>query len=364
MAFDDGELTSAGKNLTYVDGLLMPENVPLVERVEMIISGAAKVRYGRATLDLSITGATADALESMALNSEVQPVGWPEGSPLSAEAFIAQGRLFTPSEVLEGAELCVLGSETATDLFGGDNPIGQTIWVNRQRCTVIGVLKELESTNVEQRYTSNPNKTFFMPISTVIEQLYEDEPSIGITAHVSDESKMDEAKAQITAYLRQRHEIEQGPDGKYADDFNLTTRKDILGAQQESARSFSLLLAAMAVVSLVVGGIGIMNVMLVSVTERTREIGVRMAMGARSSDIVSQFLLEAVLISVVGGLLGVALGILTIPVAAQLNQGMALLAPGSIPLALGVALFTGILFGLYPALRAAQLDPIEALRYE
>ena len=156
-----------------------------------------------------------------------------------------------------------------------------------------------------------------MPISTVIEQLYDEEPSISITAHISDESKMDEAKAQISTYLRERHEIDKGLDEKYADDFDLMTRNDILGAQQESARSFSLLLAAMAVVSLLVGGIGIMNVMLVSVTERTREIGIRMAMGARSSDIVAQFLLEAVLISVGGGLLGVALGILTIPAAAN-----------------------------------------------
>jgi putative ABC transport system permease protein len=203
-----------------------------------------------------------------------------------------------------------------------------------------------------------------MPISTAIKQLYEEEPSITITAHVTDEQKMSEAKDQITTYLRQRHDIEQGSDGKYADDFALTTRNDILGAQQDTARSFSLLLAAMAAVSLVVGGIGIMNVMLVSVTERTREIGVRLAMGAHSSDIVTQFLLEAILISVAGGLLGVTLGILSIPVAASLNQGMALLAPGSIPLALGVALMIGVVFGIYPALRAAQLDPIEALRYE
>ena len=131
-----------------------------------------------------------------------------------------------------------------------------------------------------------------------------------------------------------------------------------------SAQTFSLLLAAMATVSLLVGGIGIMNVMLVSVTERTREIGVRMAIGAAPADIVAQFLLESILISAGGGLLGVVTGVLFIPLAAMLNQGMALLEPASIPLAFGVALLTGILFGLYPALRAARLDPIESLRYE
>jgi putative ABC transport system permease protein len=137
-----------------------------------------------------------------------------------------------------------------------------------------------------------------------------------------------------------------------------------LGAQQEAARTFSLLLTALATVSLIVGGIGIMNVMLVSVTERTREIGVRMAVGARRQDVVMQFLLEAVLLSVVGGFLGIAVGVLAIPLAATLNKGMVVLDPRSIPLSLGVALATGLVFGLYPAVRASRLDPIEALRYE
>ncbi len=364
MAFDDGEMATAGKTLTYEDGLRMTEGAPLVSDVDMTVNGSGKLRYGRATLDMGIMGVTTGAIEDLAASGQVQPVGWAEGDAPTVEAFLALGRFFTSAEVLDAAEVCVLGSKTALDLFGGDNPLGETVWVNRERCLVIGVLTELESTDESQRYASNPNETFLMPISTAIRQLYEDEPSVFITAHVSDESRMDEAKAQITAYLRERHEIEHNADGLYLDDFNLTTRKDILGAQQEAAQTFSWLLAAMAAVSLGVGGIGIMNVMLVSVTERTREIGVRMAIGARPADIVAQFLLEAVAISAAGGLFGVAAGVLTIPLAAMLNQGNALLAPSSIPLALGVALGTGILFGLYPALRAARLDPIEALRYE
>lgn len=364
MAIDDDELVTAGKELTYEDGLLMPEQVELVDWVDMSINAQGKARFGRATLDTPVLGVTPSALESFVSAGELQPVNRRDGEALTLMSYLGEGRFFTLAEVLDSSPVCVLGSQTVTDLFGGDDPLGQTIWVNRKRCEVIGVLTELEATDESQRYRENPNLTLLMPISTVIEMFYEDEPSVMITAFVNDESRMDEAKDQIKAYLRARHEIQPDANGEYEDDFNLTTRKDILGAQQEAANTFSLLLAAMAVVSLIVGGIGIMNVMLVSVTERTREVGVRLAVGARARDIVLQFLLEAMLISIGGGVLGVALGILSIPLAASLNSGMALLEPGSIPLALVVALIIGILFGIYPALRAARLDPIEALRYE
>jgi putative ABC transport system permease protein len=342
----------------------MPEEVELVDRVDMSISADAKARFGRATLGIRISGVTASSVESVISAGEVQPVNRQDGEALTIDDYLADGRFFTPLEVLEQGPVCVLGSQTAADLFGGDDPLGQTIWVNRNRCEVIGVLSELEFVDESRRYQSNPNESLFMPISTVIQMFYEEEPSVMITAFVSNESRMDEAKDQIKSYLRERHDIQPDANGEYVDDFNLTTRKDILGAQQEAANTFSLLLAAMAIVSLIVGGIGIMNVMLVSVTERTREVGVRLAVGARSRDIVLQFLLEAMLISIGGGVLGVAVGILSIPLAASLNSGMALLEPDSIPLALIVSVVVGILFGIYPALRAARLDPIEALRYE
>lgn len=363
---DDGEFRSVGENLSYKDGLNMASSVALVKRVSMGFGGNAKVRHGRIVLDMQYNASTADALEDVASGGSLQPLGHTkeEETPLTAADFIQEGRFFSPAEVLDGAEVCVIGSQTAEDLFEGDNALGESIHINRTRCLVIGVLAELETVDPDNRYRNKPNDALYMPIGTAIHNFYEEEPSVNITAYVNDESKMEQAKAQIATYLRQRHNIEKDEEGNYQDDFSLTSRKDILGAQKKAANTFALLLAAMAVVSLVVGGIGIMNVMLVSVTERTREIGTRMAVGAQRGDIVRQFLFEAVLLSAGGGVLGIAVGILTIPLAAALNQGMAVLSPASIPLAFGVALGTGVVFGLYPALRAARLSPIEALRYE
>ncbi len=361
---EGGQSRPAGKLLTYEDGLTLADAAPLIDRVEMTVRGTGKVRHGQTTLGLPFTGVDAGALTGKIAGGKVQPVGWPAGDLLTDEAFLASGRFFTHSEVAAGAQVCVLGYKTADDLFLGDDPIGQTVWINRKPCEVIGVIAELETVDMQERTWSKPNEAFYLPVSTAVQHLFENEPWVEITAHVTDEARMEEAKAQIAAHLRMRHGIEQGIDGKWLDDFRMTTKKDILGVQQDAARTFAVLLTALAVVSLVVGGFGIMNVMLVSVTERTREIGVRMAVGARQQDVVLQFLLEAALLSLAGGMLGILAGILTIPLAASLNAGLALLDPASIPVALLVALATGIIFGLYPALRAARLDPIEALRYE
>lgn len=363
-SFENGKMTSVGKTLTYEDGLYLRSKIDDIERVDLSVSGSGRVRFGRNTLDMSFAGVTADWLRSMLATGEVQPAGWPENTPLPPESYLSEGRFFTPAEVREGADVCVLGYDTALDLFEGDSPLDETVWINRHRCLVIGVMANLESIDAQQRYQVDYNDAFYLPISTAIRELFEDAPSVGVRAYVKDPQRIQQTKAEIASLLRERHAIEKDAQGKYEDDFEMTTRSDILGAQEEAARTFSLLLAAMATVSLAVGGIGIMNVMLASVTERTREIGIRLAVGAQQADIVGQFLLEAVLISAGGGLLGIVVGIFTIPVAAQLNQGMALLAPDSIPLSFAVALLTGMVFGIYPALRASSLSPIEALRYE
>ncbi len=360
----EGQFISAGMILSYLDGLNLPGAVSQVDWIDITVIGPGRLRYSRNTLNLTYEGVTADGLRAMAAAGDVQPVNWPKHRVLQPLDFIAEGRFFTPAEVLGGAEICVLGWQTAQDLFEGDDPLNETVWINRRPCTVIGVLVRLEPTNPAERYSNRVNGRFFMPVSFAVKNMFENEPSVTIEAHVKDSHQMDQTRGQIAGYLRSRHQVEKDEGGNYQDDFDLTTREDVLGAQMAAARTFALLLTAMAVVSLLVGGIGIMNVMLVSVSERTREIGVRLSVGARKQDIVSQFLLEATLISAVGGICGLVVGILVIPLAAQLNRGIALLAAGSIPLAFGVAVLVGLGFGLYPAIRAANLDPIEALRYE
>jgi putative ABC transport system permease protein len=361
---EEGQLVPVGRTLSYLDGLNLASAVSQVDWVNISVIGPGRVRYARNTLTLLYQGLTADGLRAMAASGGVQPQDWPARQALQPADLIGEGRFFSPAEVLAGAEICVLGWQTALDLFEGDDPLNETVWINRRPCTVIGVLVRLEATNPAERYTSQVNDGFYLPVSFVVRNLFEQEPSVLIEAHVKDPHQIDRTRAQIAAYLRSRHQIEQDEQGKFQDDFDLTTRDDVLGAQLEAARTFSLLLAAMAVVSLLVGGIGIMNVMLVSVTERTREIGVRLAVGAQEQDIALQFLLEAALISAAGGVVGILGGILVIPLAARLNQGIALLDLDSIPLAFGVAVLTGLGFGLYPAVRASRLDPIEALRYE
>jgi len=362
--FEDNEYQYVGEILSYEDGLYLANEVELVERVEMNVGGSGKIRYGSNVLDLGIAGVTAEILEVLMFNDDVQPAGWSEDTTLTSNAFLAAGRFFTPAEVLAEADVCVLGSETALDLFEGDNAIGETVWVNRQRCLVIGIITELEATNPDEKYSISPNEAFYMPVSTAINLLFDEQPSVFMVARISDQNRMEETKTQIADYLRARHNVERDSEGNYVDDFDFTTLQDVIGAEQESAQTFSLLLAGMATVALIVGGIGIMNVMLVSVTERTREIGVRLAVGARELDVIAQFLLESIILSAVGGVLGIAVGIITIPLAPSFDEVTAVLDPGSVPLAFGIALLVGVVFGLYPAARAARLTPVEALRYE
>jgi putative ABC transport system permease protein len=362
---EDGERVPAGKILSYEDGLLMPESSQLIDHVEMMVYAIGRARHGKVVLsNVTIKGTMGTYLLSMSTKKHLQPAGWEDDDDLEADSYLMAGRFFTPAEILMKAEVCVLAYQTAEDLFEGSDPVGEIIRVNRKSFEVIGVLNELESLDSSQSNLSQFNEGIFLPVSTTIEGLLDEEPSVTIIAHVTNEGQMDQAKAEVVSFLRARHEIEQNLDGYYEDDFQITTKNELIGAQQEAARTFSFLLMALACVSLLVGGIGIMNVMLVSVTERMQEIGVRRAVGARRQDIALQFLVEALILSSVSGFLGLALGIMLVPISASLHQGIALLDLSSLPLSFGVALLTGVVFGLYPAVHASRMDPIMALRYE
>ncbi len=273
---------------------------------------------------------------------------------------ISRGRFFHEADVDAGAKVIVLGQTIVDNLFGAfSDPIGQIVRVNRVPFEVIGVA----ASKGQSAFGTDNDDVSFVPVTSYRSRI---EGGLGqflsgmIFASAVSAEAMSEAQAQIETLLRARHRIR--PDGP--DDFSVRNLGDLAAAQQEGTRTMTSLLAGIALVSLVVGGIGIMNIMLVSVTERTREIGLRMAVGARPRSILSQFLVESIALSLIGGLLGVAAGIGTASwLVARFDWPM-LIEPGIVALALGSSALVGIAFGLYPAWKASRLDPIQALRYE
>ncbi len=274
---------------------------------------------------------------------------------------VATGKMFEAADLTGSAKVALLGETVARNLFGDGDPIGQAIRIRKVPFTVIGVLERKGQSLMGQ----DQDDLILMPISTarnrVLGGTTAKQRSVGsVSIKVRDGEDMKEAEEQIRNLLRQRHRIQSGQE----DDFNLRNLSEVLQAQEQSSRVMTLLLAAIASVSLLVGGIGIMNIMLVSVTERTREIGLRMAVGARGRDILAQFLVEAVTLALIGGLCGIVLGVGGSYAIAHLAEWRVELRPDSVLLAVGFAAAVGVFFGFYPARKASQLLPIEALRYE
>jgi putative ABC transport system permease protein len=275
---------------------------------------------------------------------------------------LAAGMAFDASDMAGATKVCLIGQTVARQLFGSVNPIGQQIRVRRVPFTVVGVLEG----KGQSMMGTDQDDLVLMPISTARKRvlgasnLAKQRSVSTIWVKVRDGTSMKAGEEQVRALLRQRHRLQPGQD----DDFSLRNLEEVAATQEASSRVLALLLAAVASVSLVVGGIGIMNIMLVSVTERTREIGLRMAVGARTRDILGQFLVEAVTLSLIGGLVGVALGVAAAFGVAQLAGWRILLAPESVLLAVAFAFAIGVFFGFYPARKAARLNPVEALRFE
>jgi len=273
---------------------------------------------------------------------------------------VDKGQPFTTSDVEAASKVALLGKTVIDNLFNGENPVGQTIRIKKVPFAVIGTLvpKGQSPTGQDQ------DDVILMPISTALKKVIgtsqAKSTAVGSIFVQAREGRSEDVQQQIKELLRQRHHLQSNED----DDFTIRNMEEVFKAQETSARVMSILLAAIASVSLIVGGIGIMNIMLVSVSERTKEIGLRQAVGAKTRDILSQFLVEAVTLSIVGGAIGIALGITASLLISYFAQWSTVLSPGSIVVAFLFSALVGVFFGFYPARKAAYMDPIEALHYE
>ena len=275
-----------------------------------------------------------------------------------------RGRFLEQRDLDAVTRIAVLGTATAKTLFGNQDPLGQTIKINRIPFKVVGIMTEKGGGSM---FGGSQDDVIFVPVTTAQQRLFgtsaqtaQGAPRVTtIFVSAKNEKQMDSAMTQITQVLRRRHKIVYQQD-----DFTVLSQKDILGALNQITDILTIFLASIAAISLLVGGIGIMNIMLVSVTERTREIGIRKAIGARRKDILLQFLIEAITLSVTGGALGILFGAAIGALVNATGLIKTVVAPSSVVLAVGFSVAVGLFFGLYPAARAASLHPIDALRYE
>jgi len=326
--------------LTMGDARAIGKELPSVRFASPSIRTSAPVVYGNQNWSTIVQGV------------------WPEFLEMR-DWRIVSGRNFTAAETEASAKVTLLGQTVAENLFGPEDPVGKIVRIKRSPFTVVGVLDRKGQSPQGQ----DQDDTVVLPITTLQKKLYASAHAgtVGvIMVQAIDEENVKEAERQVAALLRQRHRIGPGQD----DDFSVRNLSEVLALAETATRIMSLLLGGIASVSLVVGGIGIMNIMLVSVTERTREIGIRMAVGARERDILSQFLIEAVLLALTGGAVGIVLGAAGAVLTSRFAGWSTVISPSAVFLAFGFSAAVGIFFGYYPARKASRMDPIEALRYE
>ncbi|HOX15878.1 MAG TPA: ABC transporter permease [Smithellaceae bacterium] len=332
--------SGAIQNLTRADADAIKSECSAVSTTAPILNGAAQIVYGNQNWATVVYGTD----ESM-----VEVRDWT----------LVIGRNFYEQEIRSAAKVCILGQTVVDNLFGNNDPINQIIRIKKVPFTVIGVLDSKGQSMMGQ----DQDDIIYVPVTTAQRNLFGRTfpgtvRSIMVKAKSTEE--LDRAEAQIKELLRQRHRI--GPAQE--DDFTVRNLTQMMQMAEQSSKVMALLLAAIASVSLLVGGIGIMNIMLVSVTERTREIGIRMAVGAKSWDIRTQFIIEALILSLIGGLIGVLLGILSAELLSFFAGWTIFISTYSIVLSFGFSGLVGIFFGFYPAYKASLMNPIDALRHE
>jgi len=326
--------------LTLADAEAILKESRAVSDVAPVLSGVAQVVYGHQNWSTGVVGTTPGMLNVR---------DWP----------LASGRSFTQQDVRSATKVCLLGQTVAENLFGDMDPTGQVIRIKKIPFTVIGVLAPKGQSPQGQ----DQDDTIYVPVTTAQKKLFGTTfPGMVRTIMVKAKSteELASAEKQINELLKQRHRI--GP--KQDNDFTVRNLTQFMQAQEASTEAMTMLLGAIASVSLLVGGIGIMNIMLVSVTERTREIGIRMAIGAKTWDIRLQFIIEALILSLIGGIAGIIAGVSGSLIISALAGWSTVVSPLSVLIAFGFSGFVGMFFGFYPAYKASLLDPIEALRYE
>jgi putative ABC transport system permease protein len=266
------------------------------------------------------------------------------------------GRLFTDSELRGGKDVCILGATVRKELFGGQNPLGNTIRLEKLSCQVVGILES----KGESSFGTDQDDFVLIPLRTLQRRIAGNVDVGRIYVSAEDGVSTKKVEQDIERLMRERRRIARGQE----DDFHVRDMQELISTMTGTTRALTGLLGAVAAVSLLVGGIGIMNIMLVSVTERTREIGIRLAIGAQERDVLMQFLVEAVVLSSFGGLIGIILGIVAAAVGARILSVPFVFDPGIIAIAFLFSAAVGVIFGFFPARQAGQLDPIEALRHE
>jgi putative ABC transport system permease protein len=345
-----GSITASGVRLgqgshvtlTEDDALALQREIPAVQAAAPTASRNMQVVYGNLNWGVAVSGVTPEWFEVK-------------------EWDVVEGRAITPEDHRLAAKVVLVGQTAAYRLFGEENPIGVTVRIGRVPFTVVGLL----APKGQNAWGRDQDDVMMVPLSTARRKLFGRIRGMAravnvVVVKIREGEDFAEAQAQMRELLRQRHRLQPERD----DDFTLRDPYEVLQTQEAASRTMAYLLAAVGSVSLLVGGIGIMNVMLVSVTERTREIGLRMAVGARRRDILGQFLVEALALALIGGAGGVAVGLAASHAIGYFAEWRTLIGVEAIALAFGFAPVVGVIFGLYPAHKAARLDPIDALRYE